>query len=177
MKLLVPRIRGLSVLFAVAILAASAVAAHGATRYDRHMTQQVLSKMHHVNQMEIRMGELAMQKGRSQDVRNFGRRLRNDHQMADRRVTNLAAREGIRLVNRPMTPHERSVHRRLRHARGDRFDREFMNDMASGHTQTIQDLAQARRELRDPQVRRLVGNTLPALRQHRNMAREIQQNL
>jgi putative membrane protein len=169
--------RGLTAVLAALTLALLAVGAQGATRYDRQMTRQVLSKMHHVNQMEIRMGEMAMQKGRSQDVRDFGRRLRNDHQMADRRVTRLAAREGIRLVNPPMTPHERSVHRRLRHARGDRFDREFMNAMASGHTQTIQDLAQARRELRDPQVRRLVGNTLPAMRQHRNMAREIQQNL
>lgn len=133
--------------------------------------------MHHVNQMEIRLGELAMQKGRSQDVRNFGRRLRNDHQMADRRVTNLAAREGIRLVNPPMTRHERTVNRRLRYARGHQFDREFMDAMADGHTQTIQDLSQARRDLRDPQVRRLVGNTLPALRHHRKMAREIQQNL
>jgi putative membrane protein len=169
--------RGLTAVLAALTLTLLAVGAQGATRYDRQMTRQVLSKMHHVNQMEIRMGEMAMQKGRSQDVRDFGRRLRNDHQMADRRVTRLAAREGIRLVNPPMTPHERSVHRRLRHARGDRFDREFMNAMASGHTQTIQDLAQARRELRDPQVRRLVGNTLPAMRQHRNMAREIQQNL
>jgi putative membrane protein len=169
--------RGLTAVLAALTLALLSVGAQGATRYDRQMTRQVLSKMHHVNQMEIRMGELAMQKGRSQDVRDFGRRLRNDHQMADRRVTRLAAREGIRLMNPPMTPHERSVHRRLRRAHGDRFDREFMSAMASGHTQTIQDLAQARRELRDPQVRRLVGNTLPAMRQHRNMAREIQQNL
>lgn len=170
-------VRGLTAILATLTLALLAGGAQGATRYDRQMTRQVLSKMHHVNQMEIRLGELAMQKGRSQDVRNFGRRLRNDHQMADRRVTNLAAREGIRLVNPPMTRHERTVNRRLRYARGHQFDREFMDAMADGHTQTIQDLSQARRDLRDPQVRRLVGNTLPALRHHRKMAREIQQNL
>lgn len=177
MKLSIPRMRGASVLFAVAILAISAVAASGATRYDRQMTRQVLSKMHHVNQMEIRMGDLAMRKAQDPAVRDFGRSLRNDHQMSDRRVTSLAAQKGIRLMNPAPSPHERTMARRLRDARGHQFDRTFMTAMEDGHTQTIQELSQARRNLHDPATRRLVGNTLPALRHHRNMARQIHDQL
>jgi len=137
-------------------------------------SRQVLSRMHHVNQMEIRLGELAMQKGRSQEVRDYGRTLRNDHQMSDRRVTNLAAREGIDLYRIAPSAHDRMVSRRLQRARGHAFDREFLNAMANGHAQVITELTRARRNVRNPEVRRLIGSTLPALREHRNMARDFQ---
>jgi putative membrane protein len=171
------RTRIAGVLGAAAILAISAGTAQAQTRFDRQMTRQVLSRMHHVNQMEIRLGTLAMAKGRTSDVRYFGRQLRDEHIRNDRQVVNLASREGVRLYAIGMNPHERQVSRRLRLARGHEFDREFLNAMARGHTQVIQEMRQAHRDVRDPEVRRFIGNTLPALREHRNMARSFQDQL
>src|SRR5215467_11348276 len=48
--------------------------------------QQVLSRMHDVNQMEISMGEMAMHKAHSKAVKDFGKRLRKDHEANDREV-------------------------------------------------------------------------------------------
>lgn len=171
------RMRLAGVLGAAAILALSAVTAQAQTRYDRQTTREILSRMHHVNQMEIRLGTLAMTKGRDPDVRDFGRQLRNDHIRNDRQVVNLASRENVRLYFIGMNPHERQVSRRLRRAWGHEFDRAFLNAMAQGHTQVIQMMRQAHRDVRDPEVRRFIGNTLPALREHRNMARSFQDQL
>lgn len=69
------------------------------------------------------------------------------------------------------------MHRRLQAAHGFRFDREFLSAMASGHTDAMQELRQARRNARDPQLIRLISNTLPAMRHHRNMARQYQDQI
>src|SRR4051812_41994402 len=57
--------------------------------------QTVLSDIHKDNQMEIRMGKLAQEKGQSADVRSFGERLVKDHQDADDKVKTLAEKQGI----------------------------------------------------------------------------------
>jgi putative membrane protein len=170
------RRNGLAVLSA-ALLLGFAAQAQAQTGYDRRMTRDVLSKLHHVNQMEIRLGTLAMAKGQSQEVRSYGRRLRNDHTRNDRQVMRLADREGIELRVIAPDAHERALSRRLRNARGYAFDSEFLNAMAQGHAQVLQEMREAHRNLRDPEVRRLIGDTLPALRSHRNMAREYRSQI
>src|SRR5215468_4437651 len=47
------------------------------------MDQQILSKMHQVNQMEIDIGKLAEQKSQDPEVQRYGRRLVRDHEMGD----------------------------------------------------------------------------------------------
>jgi len=177
MRLSIIRIRGAGLLLAALTLVAGITTAEAQTRADRRIARNVLSKMHHVNQMEVRLGTLAMRKGQSAQVREYGRRLRIDHRMSDRRVVALASREGIGLRAVPSTLEERRTERRLRYARGDAFDRAFLDAMARGHTQVIQELRQARRDMRYPEVEQLIGNTLPALRQHRNMARDFEDQL
>jgi predicted outer membrane protein len=62
------------------------------------LEQKVLSKMHMVNQLEIRVGEMASEKGESANTRSYGNRLFRNHQFGDRKVIDLANRLRIELV-------------------------------------------------------------------------------
>src|SRR5215213_1268077 len=46
----------------------------------------VLSKLHHANQMEIEAGKLAQEKGSSKAVKAYGKTLVRDHSAADKKV-------------------------------------------------------------------------------------------
>ena len=56
-------------------------------------TAEVLSKLHHSNQMEVAAGKLAQEKGQSKDVKAFGKTLVTDHSAADKKVMALAKEE------------------------------------------------------------------------------------
>ncbi len=70
---------------------------------EAQKVQDVLSDLHHANQMEIKMGQMAKEKGASNQVRSYGERLMKDHGDADKQVLDLAKKEGVSLVQPPTT--------------------------------------------------------------------------
>ena len=167
---------------AVVLLATTPRTAQGRVpAHERAEVRHLLSMIHHVNQMEIEMVQLAMQRGRTAAVRDYGRRLRNDHRVADRRLLRFAASEGIPIVRyaprtRAELQHarlERRAHRDLRGTWGIAFDRAFARIMAQGHDRTIALLTRARSRLDDRETREFVRDVLPTLREHRRHARDV----
>lgn len=69
------------------------------------------------------------------------------------------------------------MNRELKKAHGADFDRLFMRDMDRGHSDAVHMLTQARGRIHDPEVRRLVNHTIPAVQHHRHMARGIETKL
>src|ERR1700733_7073363 len=81
----------MAVLTGITILSCSAFGFAAMTDAD------VLNDLHQANQSEIHMGQLAEQKGTSSDVVAYGKTLASDHQDNDKRVVDLATKEGIAL--------------------------------------------------------------------------------
>lgn len=142
---------------------------------------KVLSKIHHTNQMEIQAGKLAMEKGHSEDVRDYGERLRRDHQNADKRLKALVEQEDVPLVKpQPQTEKEKKqakkqkqTMQKLQTLEGEEFDEAFLKFMVEGHQHSIQTLSKAHEKLEDPDVRDLVGKLIPILEQHLQLAKNL----
>ena len=155
---------------------------HSDRRSDQQMEQRILSKMHDVNQMEISMGNLAMQKGQSRQVKDFGRKLRSDHRSNDRQVMRVARREHIDLtqsasMNDRMSGRDRRTMDDLNNANGRDFDRAFLRAMAEGHGDMERQLISARDQLNNGPVRSLVTSTIPAIRRHQRMAQNLENRI
>lgn len=138
------------------------------------MEAKVLSKIHHTNEMEIKAGKLAMEKGYSEDVRDYGDRLMRDHRNADKKVKALAAQEDVVLVKpQPQTEKEKKrakqqkqTMQKLQSLGGEQFDEAFLKFMVQGHQNAINTLSKAHEKLEDADVRELVGKLIPILEQH-----------
>jgi putative membrane protein len=123
-----------------------------------------------------------MERGRSDEVRDYGRRLLEDHGRSDEQVTSLAQEKGITLFHpEPRTDDQREMeeenHRmvhELEEAHGERFDRLFAQAMARGHDQDIHLLERSLDRIEDPAIRRLVTDTLPVLKEHHQIAERIE---
>jgi predicted outer membrane protein len=57
----------------------------------------LVMKIHRVNQMEIKAGQLAQQNSSTARVKSYGQQLVRDHQAADQKLTTLAQRLGVTL--------------------------------------------------------------------------------
>lgn len=148
-----------------------------------HMGAWVLSKLHQVNREEIHAGHLAVERGATREVRDYGQHLIDDHRDSDQHVMEVAQRLGIQLFDpQPRNDEEMRAaeedHRmmdELEHAHGEHFDRLFSHMMDVDHTRVIHMLENMSDQIHSPEVRRLIDHTLPVLHQHRDWAQRIEQ--
>jgi uncharacterized protein (DUF305 family) len=114
----------------------------------------VLSKMHMTNQMEVKLGELAMKKGASDEVRRYGDRLARDHRSADGMVADMAKAQGVPLqMPQPTNDAEKQdmqkdqeMAQKLEGMSGREFDKMFLEMMIKHHEGAV---AESQREVAD----------------------------
>lgn len=166
----------------VALAPAAGVASDkSSSTSDRLREQKLLSRMHRINRLEIAMAEMAMQRGQSQAVKDFGRIHRKDHQENDDEVVSVARQEGLSLTlasptrtDERLKEHEQQVRQLLESSQGADFDRDFLDMTAKGHSKATLLLTIARKRLPNGRVRALVTSTIPILKRHRQLAEELQ---
>ena len=120
---------------------------------------------------EIKLGNLAAQKGATPGVRHFGRTLVTDHMKARAQAARVADRLGINAPSRPMAKAE-AEYMKLRTLSGRHFDREFVRYMVRDHRHDIGEFSQMAREHNGP-VGDLAHKQLPTLRKHLHMAESL----
>ncbi len=122
---------------------------------------------------EVKMGQLAEEKGASQDVKNFGKRMVDDHSAANETLKDVASRENITLPT-TLNRTDQMTYDHLSKLSGDAFDRAYAKDMVQDHQQ---DIAAFKTESRDGQnsaVKGFATDTLPTLQEHLKLAREME---
>src|SRR4051812_37647474 len=89
--------RRLAFVFSVAALAISTGAFAQDNAQNQKMENHFASKIHHVNQMEIKMGEMAAQKAVTPEVKNYANKLIQDHKWADDQLMKVASDMKLRI--------------------------------------------------------------------------------
>jgi putative membrane protein len=153
----------------------AAFAAGGARGADKAaasmQTAEVLTKLHHANQMEVAAGKLAQEKGQSKDVKAFGKTLVTDHSASDKKVMALAKEQKIDLAaDVPMPP---EMMDKLKAASGAEFDKVFATQMLDDHKKDIADAKAARDSTTDAKLKTLLTTTIPVLEKHRDTAQKL----
>jgi putative membrane protein len=120
---------------------------------------------------EIMLGQLAADKARDPQVREFGRMLSADHSQAREEVIGLGGRMGVRR-NRDLSQGAKDERDRLKRMDGREFDREFVRYMIQGHRMDVSDFQNEVREGHGP-VSDLAARQLPTLQKHLDMALDL----
>lgn len=145
---------------------------------------RILSILHAKNQEEIKLGRLAQQNGQSQEVKEYGQMLVRDHSANDAKVVQTARDAGLSLMSadevKEMCAGEKGKNApdadpmaQLQNKTGAEFDIAFSKLMEDAHQDVIAMVEDARTRVTNPQVRTLLADTLPKLRQHENHAETL----
>ncbi|PWT92054.1 MAG: DUF305 domain-containing protein [Blastocatellia bacterium] len=121
---------------------------------------------------EVELGRLAAQKGLSPDVKRFGQRMVTDHSNANTELKQLATRKAITLPTTVSTEQKDEL-TKLSKLSGAEFDREYMSLMVEDHDKDVAAFQSQAQGASDADIKAWAAKTLPVLKEHQNMAHEI----
>jgi len=124
------------------------------------------------NLMEIRLGQMAQNKGSNEAVKQFGKRMAADHTNLENQLTAVASAGGQSFTPAMDARHERQVSR-LEGLSGAEFDRAYMSLMIRGHQRDVSNFQTQGQSAQSSQVRTLATNALPVLQQHLSLALQV----
>jgi putative membrane protein len=120
--------------------------------------------------LEVELGKLAVQKATSEQVRQFGQRMVDDHSQASEQLKAIAQTKGITLPDSLDAKHRKELER-LQKLSGAEFDQAYMNLMLEDHQKDIREFRKVAQQGLDPDIKSVAATTLPKLHDHLAMAR------
>lgn len=121
---------------------------------------------------EVELGQLAEQKGASEDVKKFGQRMVTDHTKANDQLKEVAEKEHIDLPTE-LDAKDRATKAQLEKLSGEQFDHAYMRDMVKDHRADVAEFERESKYAKDPAVKSFAEQTLPTLREHLKAAEKI----
>jgi putative membrane protein len=154
-------------------LSALIVGAMSALAGAADIDQTTLSKIHQINQMEIKMANLALKNASAPEVKSYAQRLVRDHSDADLMVKEVATKDRITLVDEPLAAADKKDMQNLMSLTGSDFDVAYQKVMTDGHQKAIKMLTDIQSKLKRQDVRDLVVKLLPNFAHHEALAQQL----
>lgn len=122
------------------------------------------------NLAEVKVGQLAQDKGATQGVKDFGAALVKDHGTANENASQAAQQMSVSAPGKPNMK-QKLVYDKLSKLSGERFDKEFIKAMVKDHKE---DIARYERESNQSgPAADYAKQTLPNLKAHLKMAEDL----
>ena len=114
--------------------------------------------------MEVAMGQVAEQKGQSEDVKSFGKRMVTDHTKANDELKSIASKKGIQLPSKEHTSKWTT-------------DKAYIDMMVKDHEKDLAEFKEEASSGSDPDLKKFADDTAKIVQEHLDLAKEIQGKL
>ena len=138
--------------------------------------QKFMDKAAQGGMAEVEMGQLAEQNGGSQNVKDFGKRMVDDHSKANDQLKQLASQKGVTLPT-GLDAKDEATKNRLSKLQGAAFDKAYMKDMVSDHSKALSAFTKEAKDTQDAKFRAAVIKGKTAVAAHKNMAYDLEKKL
>jgi putative membrane protein len=128
------------------------------------------------NMAEVKMGQLASEKGQNSEVKQFGQRLVTDHGQALSELKQVAQKQGVTLPSSLDEKYQKHIDM-LQAQSGAEFDKSFAKHMVKGHSKGIRKCEMASQRSQDDDIKAYAQKTLPVLREHLQIAKQTAQSV
>ena len=125
---------------------------------------------------EVKLGELAQQKGTTSAVTEFGKRMVTDHSNANDQLKGVASRDNITLPT-TMDSKDQAEYNKLSKLSGTEFDKAYAKDMVQDHEKDIAAFKKEANDGQNPDVKNFAQQTLPTLQSHLQAAQEMERSV
>lgn len=135
-----------------------------------------MREMAQANLAEVQAGKLAAQKASSDEVKKYGQHMVDDHGKALSEARTLAKAKGAQLPSQPAKKHQAAM-KKLQQAKGESFDKQFMQQMVKDHEEALKLHQQAAKSAKDPQLKANAEKAVPVIEKHLEEAKSIAASL
>jgi putative membrane protein len=122
--------------------------------------------------MEVELGRLAAQKGASDEVRQFGQRMVDDHTKGNEDLMQVASGKGMTLPT-ALGPKMQAEMQKLSALSGEKFDKEYVKMMVKDHRKDVGEFEKEAAGGMDADIKSFAARTLPTLQEHLRMIQRI----
>jgi putative membrane protein len=121
---------------------------------------------------EVQLGQIAAQKGASDEVRQFGQKMVDDHSKANQDLMQVASGKGLSLPTALDAKHQAEV-QKLSALSGDAFDKAYVDLMLKDHKKDVGEFQKESTGGADADIKSFASRTLPTLQEHLQMIQRI----
>lgn len=122
---------------------------------------------------EVEMARVAVERASSDAVKDYARKMIEDHTAANQELMQIASAKGVSLPTAPDAKH-RAMLTKLSGMSGADFDREYVrNAGVKSHEKMLKLVQDQSRKGRDADARAFAAKMVPAVQMHLDMARQL----
>jgi putative membrane protein len=125
---------------------------------------------------EVKLGQLAQEKGSNDSVKSFGKRMVDDHSKANDKLKEVASRESITLPS-DLSAKDQATYDRLSKLNSAAFDRAYARDMVKDHETDVAAFQKEANGGKTDSLKSFASETLPTLQDHLKQAKEMMKNV
>ena len=114
---------------------------------------------------EVKLGELAAQKGMREDVRAFGQMMVKDHTTINGELKELAVQKAVTLPESLDVTHQGMVDR-MTSLTGSELDDAYIDGMITGHKEDAKAFKAESAETKDADIKSFVDKSIPVVDEH-----------
>lgn len=125
---------------------------------------------------EVKLGQLASEKGSSPDVKAFGQQMVDDHTKANDELKTVAQGQNMTLPT-DLNPKDQALYTKLQAMSGTQFDHAYVKAMVKDHEEDVKEFQKEANGGANPQIKDFASKTLPVLQSHLDKIKTVQSSL
>jgi putative membrane protein len=133
-------------------------------RHFEHLAQS--------NMAEIQTSKLAQSKASSDEVKQYGERMVEDHGKMLEQQRTMAKAKNVKLPVAPDDKHQAAL-KRLQGLSGQQFDRAYMEQMVQDHQAALRLVKDIAGKADDPELKAMGEKAVPEIQKHLEMAKQL----
>lgn len=136
--------------------------------------QEFVDKVAITNMFEIKAGQLAEQKAKSQQDKTFAKKMVHDHQAAEAKLKSLASGSKVSAsVPTALDSDHQEKLTQLQNLSGKQFDKAYNKMQQTGHKAAVMLLQEYAKNGDNAALRKWAKTALPTIKTHLNMAEKL----
>jgi putative membrane protein len=124
---------------------------------------------------EVKLGQMATEKGNSQDVKDFGQKMVEDHTKLGDQMKQVAGQIGVDPPSM-LAPKDEALEAKLKLLSGDAFDKAYISAMVKDHREDLMAFKKEAAEGGSPAVKSAAADGEKVVAEHLHMIRKIAQS-
>jgi putative membrane protein len=124
---------------------------------------------------EVQLGQLAQQKSQSDDVKQFGQKMVEDHTQLGDQMKPIAQQLGVKEPKGP-SKKDKQLMAKLEGLSGPQFDEAYIQAMVKDHKQDLKEFKDEAQAAQNPNVKQVAQQGAGVISQHLQMIQQIAQS-
>jgi putative membrane protein len=124
---------------------------------------------------EVQLGQLAQQKSQSDDVKQFGQKMVQDHTQLGEQMKPIAQQIGVSEPKGP-SKKDKELMAKLEGLSGQQFDEAYIKAMVKDHKQDLRDFKEEAQATQNPNLKQAAQQGAGVVSQHLQMIEQIAQS-